>query len=51
MVDLEHCIVILRQLYTVDVSLEEAITMSVERTMWRDKINEIALRATLPEQE
>ena len=36
---------------TVDVSLEEAITMPVERTMWRDKINEIALRATLPEQE
>ena len=36
---------------TVDVSLEEAITMSVERIMWWDKINEIALRATLPKQE
>ena len=36
---------------TVDVSLEEAITISVDRTMWREKINEIALCATLPAQE
>ena len=26
---------------------EEAITISVDRTMWQEKVNEIALRATL----
>ena len=36
---------------TVDVSLEEAITISVDRTMCGEKINEIALRATLSAQE
>ena len=38
---------------TIDVSLEEAIAIfqRKDRTMWREKINKAALRATLPMQE
>ena len=41
----ENCAI---DLDAMDVSLKEAIAISVDRSLWREKINEIALRATLP---
>ena len=36
---------------SVDCSLEEAIAISADRSVWREKINEVTLHAMLPSQE
>ena len=36
---------------SVDSSLEEAIAISADRSVWREKINEVALHAMLLSQE